>query len=113
MNDFEEGRRLADKTAKAGREAAAEAAKGADESTAVLRELNVKLIDMAKTNTEAVFEFAQRIATAQPSDLPKVWTELAQKQFELMADQSKELTNLAQRIAGQAASRARGIGLGK
>ena len=113
MNDFQAARRLADKTARAGRDAAAEAATGADEATAVLRELNVTLIDMAKANTEAVFDFAQRVATAQPSDLPRVWTELAQKQFELMADQSKELTSLAQRIAGQAANHARVVGINK
>ena len=101
MDDFEQqGKRFADKTAKAGHEAAAEAAKGADQAGALMREFNVTLIDMAKANTEAMFDFAHRIATAQPSDLPQVWAALGQKQLELMADQSRELTRLGQRIAG-------------
>jgi hypothetical protein len=101
MNDFErQGKRFADNTAKAGHEAAAEAAKGADQAAALMRELNVTLIDMAKANTEAVFDFAHRLATAQPSDLPQVWAELGQKQLELAADQSRELSKLGQRIAG-------------
>ena len=101
MDDFEQqGKRFADKTAKLGQEAAAEASKGADQAGALMRELNVTLIDMAKVNTEAMFDFAHRLATAQPSDLPQVWAALGQKQLELMADQSRELTRLGQRIAG-------------
>jgi hypothetical protein len=101
MGDFEQqGKRLADKTAKAGHEAAAEAANGAGQAAALMREVNVTLIDMAKANTEAMFDFAHRLATAQPSELPQVWAELGRKQLELTADQSRELTKLGQRIAG-------------
>ena len=101
MDDFaEQGKQFADKAAKAGHEAAAETAKGADQAAALMRELNVTLIDMAKANTEAVFDFAHRLATAQPSDLPQVWAELGRKQLELTADQSRALTKLGQRIAG-------------
>jgi hypothetical protein len=101
MDDFaQQGKQFADRTAKAGHEAAAEAAKGADQAAALMRELNVTLIDMAKANTEAVFDFAHRLATAQPSDLPQVWAELGRKQLELTADQSRALTKLGQRMAG-------------
>jgi hypothetical protein len=101
MKDFEQqGKRFADKTAKAGHEAAAEAANGADQAAALMRDVNVTLIDMAKANTEAMFDFAHRLAAAQPSDLPQVWAELGRKQLELTADQSRELTKLGQRIAG-------------
>src|ERR1700739_2856083 len=52
MNDFEQqSKRFADKTAKMGHEAAAEAVKAADQAAALMRELNVTLIDMAKVNT--------------------------------------------------------------
>ena len=100
MNDFEEQKRFAGKTAKIGQEAAAEAANGAEQATALMREFNVKLIDMAKANTEAMLDFAHRLATAQPSELPQIWAQLGRKQLELMADQSRELTKLGQRVAG-------------
>lgn len=99
MSNFQESKRFAEK-ASGGREATAELVKGAEEATTLMREFNVKLIDMAKTNTQVVLDFARRLATAQPSDLPQIWTELSQKQFELITDQSRELTSLAQRIAG-------------
>jgi hypothetical protein len=67
-----------------------------------MRELNVKLIEMAHNNTEAVFELAYDIATAQaPSDLAEILAEHARRQFELITNQSKQLTELGQKLAGQ------------
>ncbi len=67
-----------------------------------MREFNIKLIEMAHANAEAVFDLAQEIVSADmPSDVPAIWTEHARRQFELMTKQSKELTELAQRLAGQ------------
>jgi hypothetical protein len=46
-----------------------------------IRDFNVKMIDMAQANAEAVFEFARQLATAkQPSDIFELWTAHAKKQ---------------------------------
>ena len=68
-----------------------------------IRELNLKLIEMAQANTEAVFELAHQIASVEaPSDLTEISAEHTRRQFELMTKQSKELTNLGQKLAGRA-----------
>ncbi|MGB8629748.1 MAG: phasin family protein [Xanthobacteraceae bacterium] len=52
----------------------------------------------------AVFEFARRLATAkQPSDVIELWTAHANKQFETLTEQTKELSALRQKIAGESA----------
>jgi hypothetical protein len=67
-----------------------------------MRELNIKLIEMAHANAEAVFELAHEIvSTDQPSDLAAIWSEHARQQFERMTRQSKELTDLGQKLAGR------------
>jgi phasin len=105
--------RFADKTTKAAREnlergasATEHATRGAEQSyplaLAGMRELNSKLIEMAHANAEAVFELAHEIARAnQPSDLAAIWSEHARQQFERMTRQSKELTDLGQKLAGR------------
>jgi hypothetical protein len=101
--------RFADKTTKAAREnlergasATEHATRGAESYSLALtgmRELNIKLIEMAHANAEAVFELAQEIAGAdQPSDLAAIWSEHARQQFERMTRQSKELTDLGQKL---------------
>ena len=51
-----------------------------------MRDYSLKIIDMAHANTEAVFEFARRLASAKaPSDLATVWTAHARKQFEMLS----------------------------
>jgi hypothetical protein len=65
-----------------------------------VRDLNLKLIDMAQANTEAAFDFAREIAEAkQPSDFVQVWTTNATKQFDLLTKQASELTRLGQSLA--------------
>jgi hypothetical protein len=102
----EQSRRFAEKTTRAAREnferGAAEiehATRNAEESyslgAAGIREL-------AHANSEAVFELAHDIASAEaPSDLAAIWAEHARRQFELMTRQSKELTDLGQKLAGR------------
>ena len=69
-----------------------------------IRDFNVKMIDMARTNTEAVFGFARQLATAKtPSDIVELWTTHARKQFEMLSEQTKELTALGQKMAGDSA----------
>jgi phasin len=69
-----------------------------------IRDLNVKMIAAARANTEAAFDFALQVVTAKsPSDLVELWTAHGQKQFEMLSQQTKELTTLGQKIAGESA----------
>jgi phasin family protein len=70
-----------------------------------MRDYSLKMIDMAKANTEAVFEFARQLASAKaPSDLATVWTTHARKQFEMLSEQSRELAALGQKMTGESAA---------
>jgi phasin len=83
----------------------------AEESTAVLEDTyanaakgvtayNLKLIECARTNTNAAFDFVvQFIAAKSVSEAVELSTAHARKQFELAAAQGKELTALAQKAA--------------
>jgi phasin len=75
-------------------------------STAVenMRNYNLKMIDMARANTDAVFEVARQLATVKtPSDIVELCTSHAQRQFETLSEQTKELTALGQKLAGESA----------
>jgi hypothetical protein len=66
-----------------------------------MRDFNLKLLDAARANADAVFDFARQVATVkEPSDLAGLWTTHAQKQFEMLSEQSKELAAFGQKIAG-------------
>ena len=69
-----------------------------------MRELNASLIEMAQTNTETVFDFARQMAAAKtPSDMVKLWTRHARRQFEMLNEQVKELRVHGEKIAGSSA----------
>jgi hypothetical protein len=65
-----------------------------------MRDLNLRLIDMAQTNTQANFDYAREVAQAKgPSDFVRAWTTHATKQFDMLTKQASELTRLGQRYA--------------
>jgi hypothetical protein len=111
MNRHEQSTRFADKSTKATREiieggirSAEEATNGAKlnflSSLTDMRELNIKLIDMAHANVDAVFYLAHEVASVQtPSDFIGIWSAHAKRQFEMMTKQTKELTELGQKLA--------------
>jgi hypothetical protein len=113
MNKHEQARRFTDKSTKAAREnvergasVVEDATRGAEKSfsssLAGMRELNIKLIDMAHANAEAVFELAHEIVSAEaPSDLATIWSAHARRQFEMMTKQTRELTELGQKLASR------------
>lgn len=69
-----------------------------------IRDFNVKMIDMAQANMEAFFGLARQLTTAKaPSDIVELWTAHAQKQFETLTEQTKELTALGQKTAAESA----------
>ena len=97
---------FADQTLEKGRATMEQSARAAEQSysTAVenMRNYNLKMLDMAQANVEAVFEVARQLATAKtPADMIELCTAHAHKQFELLSEQTNELTALGQRLAGE------------
>jgi phasin len=115
MSEHDQSRKLADKGAAIVSETLAKGKAAVEQSYSAtvenVRDFNVKMIDMAQANTEAVFELARQLATAkQPSDIVELWTAHAKKQFETLSEQTKELSTLGQKIAGESAAPiARGV----
>ena len=65
-----------------------------------VRDLNLKLIDMAQVNTQAAFDFAREVVEAKgPSDCVQAWTTNATKQFDMLTKQASELARLCQGFA--------------
>lgn len=58
-----------------------------------------KIVEFAHTNSEAAFDFAQRLANVRtPSDFIELSTEHSRKRFEALTEQAKELAALAQEV---------------
>ena len=92
---------LANETLEKGKAAVEQSYSAAVEN---VRDFNVKMIDAARANAEAIFDFAHQMATAKsPSDFAELWTAHARKQFEMLSEQTKELTALGQKMAGESA----------
>jgi len=73
-------------------------------STAVkgAQDYNNKLLEFAQTNTNTVFEFAQRLLDLKsPSDFIELSTERARKQFATLTEQTQELAALAQKATSR------------
>jgi hypothetical protein len=67
-----------------------------------VRDLNVRLIDMAQANTDAAFGLAREVAEAKaPSDMVQALTTHATKQFDMLTKQASELTTLGQQFASK------------
>ena len=64
------------------------------------RQMNLKLIEIMRTNTEALFNFAEDLAKARdPSTLTSVFTKHMQNQMELFSKQGMDLMSTAQKMA--------------
>jgi phasin len=60
----------------------------------------LKVIETARTNTNAAFDFfGALLAVKSPSELIELTTAHSRKQFETLTAQGKELTALAQKVA--------------
>jgi phasin len=65
---------------------------------------SAKVLDIVKANTAAAFDFAQELVSAK--SLPQameLWSSHAKKQVETLTAQTKELTELSQKIATETA----------
>jgi phasin len=75
----------------------ATAAKGATD-------YNLKLIEIARTNTRAAYDYAHELlGVKSPSEFIELSTAHARKQFEAITAQTKELTELAQKVTTEIA----------
>lgn len=71
------------------------ATKGASEYT-------TKVLDLTKTNTEATLDFAHQLAGAQSVPAAfELWSAFVQSQFQALTAQTKELSELTQKIASE------------
>ena len=88
---------------------AAEEATGVLESTYAsaskgAADYSLKLIEMARDNTNATFDFAAELLGAKTfSQIIELSTAHARKQFEALSEQSTDLAELCQRVATEAA----------
>ena len=108
-------REFAEKGVAQAKEAYEKMKAAAEESTAVLEDTyatttkgvtayNLKLIECARANTNAAFDFFGQFITAKSlSEAIELSSAHARKQFETMSGQGKELTALAQKTAVDAA----------
>ncbi|MBM3529731.1 MAG: phasin [Alphaproteobacteria bacterium] len=63
-----------------------------------------KVIEAARTNANAAFDFAGNMLTAKSvSEAIELSTAHARKQFDALTEQTKELTALAQKVAAESA----------
>jgi phasin len=104
-------RELAEKSVSQAKETYEKLKSAADEATDVLEEtyatatkgasdLSLKLIEAARENTNAAFDFAAEIMTVKSlSDVVELSTRHTRKQYEAVAAQAKELTAIAQKVA--------------
>ena len=61
------------------------------------QDYNTKFIEFAQTNTEAAFDFVQKLSGVKsPSDFIELSTEHSRKQIETLTEQTKQLAALAQ-----------------
>jgi phasin len=64
---------------------------------------NLKIIEIACTNTNTAFEYAKELmGVKSPSEFVALSTTHARKQFDSMIAQTKELTELAQKVTTEA-----------
>jgi phasin len=67
-------------------------------------EYGLKVIEAARVNTNAAFDFFGELITAKsPSEIIELSSTHARKQFEALTQQSKELGALAQKVATETA----------
>src|SRR5215472_4849260 len=89
-----------DKTLESGAETLRGVQEGFTSALENVRDLNVRLIEMAQANTHAAFDFAREVAEAKAgSDLVQAWTTHATKQFDMLTKQASELTTIGQQFA--------------
>ena len=89
-----------DRTLETGAETVRGVPEGFTSALENVRDLNIRLINMARATTNAAFDFASEVAEAKAaSDVVQAWTTHATKQFDMLTKQASELTTLGQQFA--------------
>ncbi|MFZ5732232.1 MAG: phasin [Pseudomonadota bacterium] len=71
-------------------------------ATKGVSEYTTKVLDLTKTNTEAAFDFAHQLAGAQSVPAAfELWSAFVQHQFQALTAQTRELSELSQKIAAE------------
>jgi phasin len=67
-------------------------------------EYNAKLIEIARVNANAAFDYARELnGVKSPAQFLEVTSEHARKRFGVFSEQARELAGLAQKVASEAA----------
>lgn len=67
-------------------------------------EYSAKLVEFFKANTTSSLDFAQELFSVKsPTEAVELWTSHARKQFETYTAQARELAELGQKVASEAA----------
>jgi phasin len=112
----EEFREITEQGIAQSRDAYEKARAAAEEATDLLKntyvtaakgatDYNLKVIEIARTNANTAFDCMQEmLGVKSPSEFVELSTSHARKQFEAMTAQTKELTELAQKITTETAT---------
>jgi phasin len=110
-----EFREMTDKGVAHARDTYAKARVASEEAAALLEntyaivakgaaDYNLKLIEIARTNTRAAFDYANELlGVKSPSEFIELSTAHMRNQFDIVSAQNKELCALAQEVANEAA----------
>lgn len=111
MSTYEQGKKaaaegadMARESIRKGRAAAEQTAEATQEGVQMAgdsaRQMNLKLIEIMRANTETFFELAEEITSAKdPGKFLEIWARYTQKQMELLGKHGQDLASLGQRLA--------------
>jgi hypothetical protein len=112
------GRKLADKSSETMLDNVNAATQGANAlfmstSSTIFKaaqEYNTKVIEFVRLNTDATFGYFEEMAGAKsPTEFIEVTTKHGRHQFEVLTQQTMELTALAQKLAHESAGSVRNV----
>lgn len=72
-------------------------------STKGAADYSTKVLDIARANTNSVFDLAQQLVTIKsPAEALSIWSTFARGQYETLTAQGKELAELGQKVSAEA-----------
>ena len=106
MTENTHDRKFTDKATGYARDSAEQMKAGAEQAADLMqnafkgvRDYNLRVLEIARANSEACFNFAQQlVAVKSPSEMVELSTDYARKQFAVLTEQTKELASLGQKV---------------
>jgi phasin len=100
QESFAEGKKTLDKMSNVATEATSQITNSCGTAIKAAQDYNIKAIEFAQANITAAVDITQKLsAVKSPADFIELSSDHARKQFETLAEQAKELAELAQKIA--------------